>query len=134
MYAFISCAMFQLKVAFFRKCNEFFKSPKKNIPKSYPELEIWKLVSVVIWFAPRPPDRESRVRIRSPHRNLTKFILVWVFFKKRYSSISGLLSFKKPETVLWTIAKNYYYYYYYICTSYQIIYFTHSKLFNPPFC
>ena len=26
---------------------------------------------------------------------------------------SGLLSFKKPETVLWTIAKHYYYYYYY---------------------
>ena len=51
--------------------------------------------------------RESRVRIRSPHRNLTKFILVWLFFKKRYSSTSGLLSFKKPETVLWTIAKHY---------------------------
>ena len=36
-------------------------------------------VSVVIWFAPRPPVRESRVRIQSPHRNLTKFILIWVF-------------------------------------------------------
>ena len=69
-------------------------------------------MSVVIWFAPWPPVRESRVRIRLPHRNLTKFILVWLFFKKRYSSTSGLLSFKKPETVLWTIAKNYYYYYY----------------------
>ena len=30
-----------------------------------------------------------------------------------YPSTSGLLSFKKPETVLWTIAKHYYYYYYY---------------------
>ena len=32
-----------LKVAFFRKCDSFFKSPnflKKNIPKNYPELEI----------------------------------------------------------------------------------------------
>ena len=28
-----------------------------------------------------------------------------------YPSTSGLLSFKKPETVLWTIAKHYYYYY-----------------------
>ena len=27
-----------------------------------------------------------------------------------YPSTSGLLSFKKPETVLWTIAKHYYYY------------------------
>ena len=27
-----------------------------------------------------------------------------------YPSTSGLLSFKKPETVLWTIAKYYYYY------------------------
>ena len=65
-------------------------------------------MSVVIWFAPWPPVRESRVRIRLPHRNLTKFILVWLFFKKRYSSTSGLLSFKKPVTVLWTRAKNYY--------------------------
>ena len=29
-----------LKVAFFRKCDVFFKSPKKYIPKNYPELEI----------------------------------------------------------------------------------------------
>ena len=29
-----------------------------------------------------------------------------------FHSNSGLLSFKKPETVLWTIAKHYYYYYY----------------------
>ena len=29
-----------LKVAFFRKCDVFFKSPKKIFPKSYPELEI----------------------------------------------------------------------------------------------
>ena len=29
-----------LKVAFFRKCDSFFKYPKKNIPKNYPELEI----------------------------------------------------------------------------------------------
>ena len=32
-----------LKVAFFRKCDSFFKSPnfkKKNIPNFYPELEI----------------------------------------------------------------------------------------------
>ena len=28
-----------------------------------------------------------------------------------YPLTSGLLSFKKPETVLWTIAKHYYYYY-----------------------
>ena len=27
-----------------------------------------------------------------------------------YPSTSGLLSFNKPETVLWTIANNYYYY------------------------
>ena len=32
-----------------------------------------------------------------------------------FHSNSGLLSFKKPETVLWTIAKYYYYYYYYYC-------------------
>ena len=29
-----------LKVAFFRKCDSFFKSPEKNIPKNYPGLEI----------------------------------------------------------------------------------------------
>ena len=29
-----------LKVAFFRKCDSFFKSPKRNVPKNYPELEI----------------------------------------------------------------------------------------------
>ena len=31
-----------LKVAFYRKCDVFFRSPnlKKNIPKNYPELEI----------------------------------------------------------------------------------------------
>jgi hypothetical protein len=29
-----------VKVAFFRKCDLFFKSPKKNIPKNYPELDI----------------------------------------------------------------------------------------------
>ena len=64
-------------------------------------------MSVVIWFAPWPPVRESRVRIRSPHqKHQKKFSLVWVFFKKkRYSSTSGLLSFNKPEKVLWTIAK-----------------------------
>jgi hypothetical protein len=32
-----------------------------------------------------------------------------------FHSNSGLLSFKKPETVLWTIVK-YYYYYYYLAT------------------
>ena len=32
-------------------------------------------VSVVIWFAPWSPVRESWVRIRLLHRNLTKFIL-----------------------------------------------------------
>ena len=31
-------------------------------------------VSVVIWFAPWPSVRESRVRIRSPHRNLQLWI------------------------------------------------------------
>ena len=61
---------------------------------------------MVIWFALWPPVRESRVRIRSPHGNLTKFILVWTFFN------SGLLSFNKSEKMLYTIA-NYYYYYYY---------------------
>ena len=33
----------RLKVAFFRKCDVFFRSPnlkKENIPKNYPELEI----------------------------------------------------------------------------------------------
>ena len=30
----------ELKVAFFRKCDVFFKSPKKIIPKNYPGLEI----------------------------------------------------------------------------------------------
>ena len=34
-----------------------------------------------------------------------------------YPSTSGLLSFNKPETVLWTIANNYYYYYYYYVDS-----------------
>ena len=29
-----------------------------------------------------------------------------------YPSTSGLLTFKKSETVLWSIAKHYYYYYY----------------------
>ena len=52
----------------------------------------------------RPPVRESWVEIRSPHGNLTKFILVWVFFNR------GLLSFNKSEKVLWAIAKYYYYY------------------------
>ena len=36
-------ASMQLKVAFFRKCNSFFKSPNiqnKNIPNYHPELEI----------------------------------------------------------------------------------------------
>ena len=38
-----------------------------------------------------------------------------------YHSISGLLSFKKSETVLWTIAKYYYYYYYEFEYFYQCI-------------
>ena len=73
-----------------------FFGPWKNCVKGKPRCRRSILilqVSVVIWFAPWPPVRESQVRIRSPHRNLT----------------SGLLSFKKPETVLWTIAKHYYY-------------------------
>ena len=37
-------------------------------------------VSVVMWFVPRPPVRESQVRIPSQHGNLVKFILVWAFF------------------------------------------------------
>ena len=40
-----------------------------------------KQVSVVMWFTPRPPVRESRVRIPSQHGNLVKFILVWVFLQ-----------------------------------------------------
>ena len=37
-------------------------------------------VSVVMWLAPRPSVRETRVQIPEQHGNLVKFILVWVFF------------------------------------------------------
>ena len=50
-----------------------------------------KQVSVVMWFAPWPPVRESRVRIPLQHGNLVKFILVWVFFNP-----SGILTQPYP--------------------------------------
>ena len=37
-----------LKVAFFRKCNSFFKSPKEITPNHYPELEIW-ISCLLLW-------------------------------------------------------------------------------------
>ena len=46
-----------------------------------------KQVSVVMWLAPRPSVRETRVKIPSQHGNLVKFILVWVFFNP-----SGILT------------------------------------------
>ena len=54
-----------------------------------------KQVSVVMWLAPRPSVRESRVQIPSQHGNLVKFILVWVFFNP-----SGILTqtFTPPPT------------------------------------
>ena len=52
-------------------------------------------VSVVMWFAPRPPVRVSRVRIPSQHGNLVKFILVWVFFNP-----SGILTQPYPAFLL----------------------------------
>merc|ERR1711940_499423 len=48
-------------------------------------------VSVVMWLAPRPSVRESRVQIPSQHGNLVKFILVWVFFNP-----SGILTQPLP--------------------------------------
>ena len=44
-------------------------------------------VSVVMWLAPWPPVRETRVEIPEQHGNLVKFILVWVFFNP-----SGILT------------------------------------------
>ena len=44
-------------------------------------------VSVVMWLAPWPPVRETRVQIPEQHGNLVKFILVWVFFNP-----SGILT------------------------------------------
>ena len=46
-----------------------------------------KQVSVVMWLAPRPSVRETRVQIPEQHGNLVKFILVWVFFNP-----SGILT------------------------------------------
>ena len=46
-----------------------------------------KQVSVVMWLAPWPPVRETRVQIPEQHGNLVKFILVWVFFNP-----SGILT------------------------------------------
>ena len=46
-----------------------------------------KQVSVVMWLAPRPSVRETRVQIPSQHGNLVKLILVWVFFNP-----SGILT------------------------------------------
>ena len=54
-----------------------------------------KQVSVVMWFAPRPPVRESWVRIPLQHGNLVKFILVWVFFNP-----SGILTQPYPAFLL----------------------------------
>ena len=42
-----------------------------------------------------------------------------------YPSTSGLLSFKKPETVLWTIAKHYYYCYWFCEISISMFYILH---------
>ena len=44
-------------------------------------------VSVVMWLAPWPTVRETRVQIPEQHGNLVKFILVWVFFNP-----SGILT------------------------------------------
>ena len=44
-------------------------------------------VSVVMWLAPWPPVRETRVQIPEQHGNLVKFILVWAFFNP-----SGILT------------------------------------------
>ena len=53
------------------------------------------LCSVVMWLAPRPSVRESRVQIPSQHGNLVKFILVWVFFNP-----SGILTQPSPRLLL----------------------------------
>ena len=54
-----------------------------------------KQVSLVMWFVPRPPVRDSRVRIPSQHGNLVKFILVWVCFNP-----SGILTQPYPAFLL----------------------------------
>ena len=96
-----------------RIIRHFFYNCAKFLPIQY---FLWSMFSfskkILLILTPQ---------IRNSITGLTLFIKTSVFphlqlnpitFVYDYPSTSGLLSFNKPETVLWTIAKNYYYYYY----------------------
>ena len=70
------------------KNSNWLSDIKQCIHYKEPDLDCTcKQVSVVMWLAPWPPVRETRVQIPEQHGNLVKFILVWVFFNP-----SGILT------------------------------------------
>ena len=81
------CMIYHMKVHIVSYSLDPKKFSKSNIHISPKYERTERQVSVVMWLAPWPPVRETRVQIQEQHGNLVKFILVWVFFNP-----SGILT------------------------------------------